>query len=51
MMDQKTFNRMWHKAYWFWAFIYTAVAGVVAALTLGSLYLIGKRDDFEDDIS
>ena len=31
-MSFKEFRKMWHKAYWFYAGIYTAVGCVIAAI-------------------
>lgn len=51
-MSFKEFRKMWHKAYWFYAGIYTAVGCVIAAIAWAwiSIYAkLTKDDDKEDE--
>lgn len=44
-MNQKVFNKMWHKAYWHWAGLYTLVGAIIGVIGYVSLLLYGKYSD------
>lgn len=48
-MNQKTFNKMWHKSMWYWTGVYTLIGGILGAIAMLGLLLYGKHSDKKDN--